>query len=148
MKNFTTLVSGKKYKKINGETANIIDNPDFPHDSMYPFKDIISGSVYCSNGNFYIEDHDNECDRDIVTCLEEDKTFPCKMLVWDEDEDSATQEIVIAYDSTKLKPYLVDFNNAGPRWNTSSYTNAKDIPSKEKLTIEEAEEKFNIKIIG
>jgi hypothetical protein len=77
-----------------------------------------------------------------------DLELPTFMLVWNKDESKAVPRIVLNKLDDNDKPYVVvcdkdrEAYKSGKPYDTTSYTNAKQLPT---LTMEEAEERFNRK---
>ena len=75
----------------------------------------------------------------------EEKTFPRKMLVWDDDKSKASEENIIVYADGQLFPWISDLNEGSYKY--FGYKNAEEIEIPE-FTMEQLVEKMgNFKLI-
>ena len=117
--------------------------------SKYNERDLFHYPNHETNEGFLQGEHTWNCILNGYTLISTDQLFPqpqiptiekgVMMLVWDSNEDYAQEREVMLFDG---KYYACRFKNG-------SYfrvKNAKPIPQIPEYTIEEAEQKFNIKI--
>lgn len=140
---------GKKvieYWKSRGvDTKDFNGNCSKEINAVYRYYGVINGIF-----NFHSLKDVNEYNAEIIT-LPEEKTFPRKMLVWDNDEGDAVERIVLWINpfGKGICPFIcvdscseINFNK-GEEYFTTQWMHAKELPEVKELTIEEAAKKLS-----
>lgn len=112
--------------------------------NIYRYYGVIDG---CFN-NYPLE-YVNDNNAEIITLPE--KTFPRKMLVWDDNEGDAVEQVVLwinpfgkcIYPIVSVYPISEIKYNEGSEYSIALWKYAKEIPEVKELTIEEAAKKLS-----